>query len=175
MSSLAEEILGAFHTIPLFRSSEKQNVGHPGVVSRWACKFQIEVCVVSAERCLDKLLPLKQVSYREAVSRSDEKQTISCADSRRLCFEPVCARSTNIWTVARRKKTEPTVRYERQQYAQKTLCKTRNWHDSTANTKLRHRNQRCRNFRNKDIEKVRRCSIFKSHFAVAAASSRPSP
>ena len=37
--------------------------------------LSIETCVVSAEKCFDKLLPLKQVSYREAVSRSDEKQT----------------------------------------------------------------------------------------------------
>ena len=37
--------------------------------------LSIETFVVSAEKCFDKLLPLKQVCYREAVSRSDEKQT----------------------------------------------------------------------------------------------------
>ena len=75
----------------------------------------IETCVVSAEKCIEKLLSLKQVSYREAMSRFDEKQTtFLCRLSWRLCFEPVCTRSRNRWTVVRRK-TERTARYERPQ------------------------------------------------------------
>ena len=76
---------------PRFEASHHRNydlivvmfcVSMPAVTKQNMFNFQIETCAVSQRSASTQSLPLRQGSYRDAVLRSDEKQTISRADSR---------------------------------------------------------------------------------------------